>query len=202
LVASIAKRSRRGTPHNLARTNQILSNAAADLELPKIPRRLPKHVLTASEVERVLSQANVGEPLGVRDRTIMETLYSTGMPRKEVAAIAVFDVGQERGTVLIREGKGQTQRMVPIGERALLWIQKYIADVRPTLVVEPDSGHLFLTAWGEPLALMSLTDMVRRYVGQAELGKRGGRHLFGRRHQGPRCGARRPAPRGVSPSSL
>src|SRR5262245_1132623 len=66
----------------LARTNHILSTPAADLELPKIPRRLPKHVLTASEVERVLSQADVGEPLGLRDRTIMETLYSTGMRRK------------------------------------------------------------------------------------------------------------------------
>jgi integrase/recombinase XerD len=68
--------------------------------------------------------------------------------------------------------------MVPIGERALGWIEKYRTQVRPQHAVEPDPGTLFLTAWGEPLALMSLTDLVRRYVSRANIGKQGGCHLF------------------------
>ena len=163
---------------HLAKTNEILSNPASELELPKVPRRLPKHVLSVSEAEKVLAQPDLGDPLGIRDRAIMETLYSTGMRRKEVAALAVFDVDQDRGVVMVREGKGRKDRMVPIGERALLWIEKYRSEVRSLHAIEPDPGALFLTAWGEPLALMSLTDMVRRYVERAQIGKHGGCHLF------------------------
>jgi hypothetical protein len=105
----------RGFFKYLTKTHRIPSNPAADLELPKIPRRLPKHVLTIPEVERVLMLPDVKEPLGLRDRAIMETFYSTGMRRKELAGLMVFDLDLERGTVLIREGKGQKQRMVPIG---------------------------------------------------------------------------------------
>jgi integrase/recombinase XerD len=126
----------------------------------------------------VLAQADLGDPLGVRDRAIMETLYSTGIRRKEVAGLAVFDIDADRGVVMVRQGKGGKERMVPIGERALGWIEKYRTQVRPQHAVEPDPGTLFLTAWGEPLALMSLTDLVRRYVSRANIGKQGGCHLF------------------------
>jgi integrase/recombinase XerD len=163
---------------HLARSNRILSNPASELELPRIPRRLPKHVLSVSEAERVLAQPDLDDPLGVRDRAIMETLYSTGIRRKEVAALAVFDVDADRGVVMVRQGKGGKERMVPIGERALGWIEKYRTQVRPQHATEPDPGTLFLTAWGEPLALMSLTDLVRRYVSRADIGKQGGCHLF------------------------
>jgi integrase/recombinase XerD len=162
----------------LARANHLLGNPAADLDLPRIPQRLPRAVLTAAEAEEIIAQAHVHDALGLRDRAIMETFYSTGMRRKELASLAVYDLDQERGTVMIREGKGKKDRMIPIGERALAWIAKYLADVRPTLVVEPDPGTLFLTSQGEPLTLMWLTDRVRDYVRRADVGKQGGCHLF------------------------
>jgi integrase/recombinase XerD len=87
-------------------------------------------------------------------------------------------VDEERGTVLVRQGKGKKDRMVPIGERALLWIEKYRVEVRPELVVEPGCGALFLTMMGEGFSPGTLTELVRDYVDQAQLGKRGGCHLF------------------------
>ena len=71
------------------------------------------------------NQPNVTEPLGVRDRSILEVLYSTGMRRVELTALQLYDVDADRGTVMIRQGKGKKDRMVPIGQRALSWIGKY-----------------------------------------------------------------------------
>ena len=161
-----------------ARQNHTLYNPASELDMPKMEKRLPKHVLTASEADRVLNQANVADPLGVRDRAILETFYSTGMRRSELASLKLYDLDIERGTVMIRLGKGKKDRMIPIGSRALAWIDKYVVEVRPTLVREPDDGTLFLSNLNEAFTRNRLTQMVREYVDAASLGKRGACHLF------------------------
>ena len=79
---------------------------------------------------------------------------------------------------MIRQGKGRKDRMVPIGERAVLWIKKYLTDVRPSLSLEQDHGALFLTNYGEAIKPNRLSDMVAHYVGEANIGKRGSCHLF------------------------
>ena len=162
----------------LTRENHILYNPASEIELPKQEHRLPKHVLTASEAERVLALPDVSEPMGLRDRTMLEAFYSTGIRRMEMANLKLFDLDAERGTIMVRQGKGKKDRMVPIGERALAWAAKYLADARPKLVQEPDDGLLFLTNLGEPFSLNRLTQLVREYVARAELGKTGACHLF------------------------
>jgi len=162
----------------LTRQNVLLYNPASELELPRLEHRLPKHVLTASEAEAVLAQPDTSDPLGVRDRAILETLYSTGMRRMEVVNLGLFDLDLDRGTVMVRQGKGKKDRMVPVGDRAAAWIEKYRADVRPELVVEPDEGGLFLTADGERFSPNGMTALVRGYVVAADLGKRGACHLF------------------------
>jgi len=148
-------------------------NPASELELPRLEHRLPKHVLTASEAEAVLSQPDTNDALGVRDRAILETLYSTGMRRMEVVNLGLFDLDLERGTLMVRQGKGKKDRIVPIGERAAAWIEKYRADIRPQLVMEPDCGTLFLAADGERFSPNGMTAVVRGYVVAADLGKRG-----------------------------
>lgn len=160
------------------RQNFLLYNPASELELPRTEKRLPKAILTIEEVEKVLAQPDLREPLGVRDRAILEVLYSTGIRRKEVVALTIFDIDQERGTVMVRQGKGKKDRLIPIGQRALLWVEKYLTEVRPTLVMEPDDGFLFLSAEGTPLAPVYLGDRVREYVDDAGIGKRGSCHLF------------------------
>ncbi len=161
----------------LARTNQLLSNPASDLELPKVPQRLPRMVLNVSEVERVLALPDVREALGLRDRAILETLYSTGIRRKELCRLSVYDLDVERGTLLVREGKWKKDRMVPIGERALAWVEKYLLEVRGGFVVEPDPKTLFLGLQGEPLDPAWLTNRVRQYLEKA-LGRKAGCHIF------------------------
>ncbi|MEZ5276978.1 MAG: tyrosine-type recombinase/integrase [Opitutaceae bacterium] len=91
------------------------TNPAADLELPKLEKRLPRHVLNAREAELVLAQPDVLTPMGLRDRALMEMLYSTGMRRMEVAALKLYDVDPDRRLVFVRLGKGKKDRMVPIG---------------------------------------------------------------------------------------
>lgn len=165
----------------LTRQNYLLYNPASELELPRLEHRLPKHVLTTAEAEQVLRQPDLTEPMGVRDRAMLETLYSTGMRRRELMGLQVFDLDRERGTVMIRQGKGKKDRMIPIGERALAWIDRYQKDVRPELVVGRDPATrstLFLTHTGEPFTPNRLTQLVREYVQAADLGKSGSCHLF------------------------
>jgi len=162
----------------LAKENYLLSNPASELELPKLEKRLPKHVLSVAEVEQVLNSIDLADPLGVRDRAMVETLYSTGMRRSELLHLAVVDLDTERGTLFIRQGKGQKDRMVPIGDRAIRWIEKYQRALRPALVVAPDPGTLFLTTYGEPFTPGRLTQLVGRIVRGAGIGKTGACHLF------------------------
>jgi integrase/recombinase XerD len=163
---------------HLARQNRILSNPASDLDLPRRERRLPRENLTPQEAEQVLAQPDVTKPLGLRDRAILETFYSTGLRRMELANLGVYDLDAERGTLTIRQGKGKKDRVVPIGERAVAWLEKYLQEVRPTLVSGPDTRALFLNELGEALGLDWLSILVRRYVERARVGKTGSCHLF------------------------
>jgi integrase/recombinase XerD len=162
----------------MTRQNHILHNPASEIELPRLGHRLPKHVLTIPEVEQVLQQPNIHDPIGLRDRAILEVFYSTGMRRTEAIHLKLFDLDLERGTILIRQGKGKKDRFVPIGERAIAWVQKYIREARPKLVVEPDNGTLFLSSAGEEISRDHLTLTVRSYVLKAKTGKTGACHLF------------------------
>jgi integrase/recombinase XerD len=160
------------------RMHVVGCDVGAALELPRRPQHLPRAVLSVSEVEQVLAAPDLREPLGLRDRAILETFYSTGMRRMELIHLRLPDVDAERGVVYVREGKGKKDRVVPIGERALDWIQRYADEVRPRHVVEPDSGNVFLTRRGKPLRSNRLTELVHRYVAQAGLAKSGSCHLF------------------------
>lgn len=162
----------------LTRANVLTSNPASELELPKLPRRLPRAVLSEREVELVLAVPDLTDALGLRDRAILEVLYSTGVRRVELAGLTIFDVDAERGTLMVRRGKGAIDRVVPIGARALHWIGRYLDEVRSTLALSPDDGVLFLSDEGEALKLPRLTQMARRYIEAAKLGKSGACHVF------------------------
>jgi integrase/recombinase XerD len=162
----------------MAKMRHLEMSPAEMLELPRIERRLPKTILTIEEAEKVLSQPDVTTPLGIRDRAVLELLYSTGMRRQELANLALYDADIEGRTILVRQGKGKKDRMIPIGERAAAWLAKYLEEVRPSLALEPDDGTLFLTRLREPFSGERLSDMVREYVDEAAIGKRGACHMF------------------------
>jgi integrase/recombinase XerD len=159
-----------------ARENHILHNPASDLVLPKPPRQLPRHLLTVAEIEAVLNQADIDTPSGLRNRAMMETLYSTGIRRAELSRLEIYDVDTERGTLMVRLGKGRRDRLIPLGARACAWIERYLREVRPHLVLAMDQRILFLTDYGEAFEKNRLSDMVKRHMQYA--GVQGGCHAF------------------------
>lgn len=162
----------------LARERHVLNNPASELLLPRLHKQLPKVVLTAEQAEVVLGLPDVATTLGLRDKAVLEALYSTGLRRRELASLCVWDIDASRGTVAVREGKGGKDRFVPIGERALAWLTKYLDTSRPRLVVESDAGVLFLSAYGVPFSPDELTHLAAGYVRASGVAKTGACHLF------------------------
>ena len=162
----------------MTRQNHILHNPASEIDLPRLGRTLPKVILSAQEVEQIMTLCDVEEPIGLRDRALLEVLYSTGMRRLEIVRLKLFDLQLDRGLILVNQGKGSKDRYVPIGARAAAWLEKYMREGRPQLVSEPDDFTVFLTAQGEPFSRDHLTFAVRERIEAAKLGKGGACHLF------------------------
>ena len=162
----------------LARQRHILHNPAADIELPPKPRVLPKTLLSVQQVEAVLATADPATPLGLRNRAILEVFYSSGMRRMELMGLKLHDLDTERGTVMIRQGKGSKDRFIPIGSRACAWVDKYLAEVRHELVAGDDERYVFLDDFGRPLSAHFLGDLVRRHLEAGGVTTAGACHVF------------------------
>ena len=164
------------------RTHRITINPAAELELPTLPKRLPRAVLSQSEMERVLMEPDLTTALGLRDRAILEVLYSTGIRRMELVGLDGTDLDAERGTLLVREGKGRKDRLIPIGERAIQWTHQYLDRVREHLMSRgrrtPERRALFLNARGQRIRPTRLTDRLHQYLLSAGIEKPGSVHIF------------------------
>ena len=162
----------------LAKQGQVRANPAAELELPRVTaQRLPQP-LTEAEIARVLARPDPRTPTGLRDRALLETVYSTGLRRMEVTRLRYQDLDLARGVCMIREGKGKKDRVVPIGERAVDWLLRYLAQGRPALVAEPDDGVVFLTRTGRPLHPNHCSRVIREHIVAAGIRKRGACHLL------------------------
>lgn len=162
----------------LARQHVLLHNPAAELQLPRMGRPLPKAILSESDVDLILSRCDVTTALGLRDRAILEVFYSTGMRRTELLGLTLADIERARGVLRVRHGKGRTERYVPIGERALAWLEKYLIEVRPQWVTDPATDALFVLHTGRAMTPAQLSARVRLYLQQSGLGKPGACHLF------------------------
>ena len=158
--------------------NYLLYNPASELELPRVEKRLPKATLSPEEAELILSLPNIQTEEGLRDRAILEVLYSTGVRRMEVVNLSRADVHTDRGVLAVRQGKGKKDRFVPVSERATQWITKYLDEVRTGFAIEPDPQNVFLEKNGQPLTPDRLSRLVTKYIKQADIGKSGSCHLF------------------------
>lgn len=162
----------------LTRNHHILYNPAADLIMPKVIPQLARYVLSVQDVDAILNATDITTDLGVRDRAIMEVLYSSAIRRTELLHLSVFDVDTRRGSLLVRQGKGSKSRLLPLGERACAWVDKYLQEVRSELTLGADAGILFLTQHGDPLTGDSLGDLVKRHIAAAGVAALGACHLF------------------------
>lgn len=161
----------------LAKENYLLWNPASELELPKPSQRLPRSILSIEEVEAMLAQAEPDTPEGLRDRALLEVLYSSGLRRMEAASLAIYDVDVYRRVLFIREGKGAKDRVVPIGARALAWLERYLVESRPRLMTT-DHQTLFVNDYGDPIIRGLVAAKVKRYMAFAGIKKAGATHLL------------------------
>jgi integrase/recombinase XerD len=162
----------------LARERLIAHDPAAELELPRPGIRLPKAVLTAAEAEQVLAIPDASTVLGLRDRTMLETLYTTGIRRAELVHLDLEHIELNRGVISVRRGKGDKDRFVPLAERTEAWIRRYLTDSRPQLLVHSDERAVFLSVRGNRIAETYVTELAAKAIDASGIGKRGGCHLF------------------------
>jgi len=162
----------------LCRENFLPGNPAADLELPRKPRRSLPKALALEEVAAVLAVPDVRDPLGVRDRAILETLYATGLRRRELVMLDLGDIDRAHGTLWVRQGKGGKDRVVPLGEHALHWIARYLSECRPRLETSAKEPALFLSGYGERLSAGYLGNWVRRVLEAVKIDRAGSCHLL------------------------
>jgi integrase/recombinase XerD len=163
---------------HLHRRGYLPVDPGTALELPRVPRRLTQEWLTAAEFERLCIHFRGDGVEALRDRTLLEVLYATGLRRMELAALDLGDVDHAGQTLTVRRGKGGHSRRVPISPRALRWLRRYLGQARPQLSAEAGSEALFLTDGGARFVGRRLGDRVGRLLRTAGLNKRGACKLF------------------------
>jgi integrase/recombinase XerD len=162
----------------LCKDHRLSANPAADLELPRKPAKTLPRSLSLDEVRSVLNVPNVTDPLGLRDRAILETFYATGIRRSELVRLDLDDLDRERGLLTVRKGKGQKDRVVPVGEHALYWLGRYLEQSRSRLEVRAQERALFLSGYGERFSHQYIGNWVRRTIDAAGIGRKGSCHLL------------------------
>ena len=161
----------------LTQQNYLLYNPASELVIIKPDTHLPV-VLSIEEVERLMQQPPIHTAGGIRDRAILEIFYSTGIRRTELCNLKLHDVSLTRKTLFVREGKGKKDRLLPIGERALYWLTRYLDETRNQLLVDIQQDSLFLNDYGEAFRDTKLGDKVKRFMKNAGIDVPGSCHLL------------------------
>jgi len=153
----------------LVADRQIAKSPAGALEAVKLPRRLPKS-LDVDEVSRILGAPDIRDDLGLRDRAMLEMLYASGLRVSELVSIRVEDVSLKAG-FLRCVGKGEKERVVPLGEIAVHCIAAYMQGPRVRLCGDERSEYLFLTKRGEPMSRVMFWKIIRKYAALAGISK-------------------------------
>ena len=153
-------------------------SCAARVSLPRRPFQLPRGVLSLGAVERALALPDIRWPQGLRDRAILELFYATGLRRLELIRLQVTDLWPDRAAVLVRGGKGGRDRVVPVADRALIWVERYRVQARPAFLGPADPGFLFLTRRGGPMLGNRLSERIRKYLIAAGAPESGSCHRF------------------------
>ena len=134
-------------------------------------------ILSIQEVEAILREAEPTTASGLRDRAMLETLYSTALRRMELPGLALYDVDLAHRQIMVREGKRRHDRVIPIGAQAAAWVDKYLQEARPQLALG-DTETLFLSDYGEPVTPKFVAERMRRYMHFAGIDKPGACHLL------------------------
>jgi integrase/recombinase XerD len=151
------------------RQGRIAVDPTLNVDAPKNPRSLPKS-LTEGEVEGLLAAPSLEDPLGVRNKTMLELLYATGLRVSELVSLKLGQLSQDMGVVRVI-GKGGKERLVPVGEVALDWARKYVDEARGELLGARLSDALFVSTHGSAMTRQAFWLLIKRYAGQAKIAK-------------------------------
>lgn len=151
------------------RQGKISFDPTLQIATPKIPRSLPK-TLTEQDVELLLQAPDVDTPLGMRDRTMLEVLYASGLRVSELVGLSVAQVSLDMGVVRVM-GKGSKERLVPLGEEALDWVRRYLAEARTALLNNKISSAMFVTARGGGMTRQMFWYLIKRHAKHGGLNK-------------------------------
>jgi len=163
------------------RTGLRADDPTALLEPPKLPRSLPK-ALAESEIDALLAAPDTASPTGLRDRAMLELMYAAGLRVSELVTLPATALNLRQGVLRVT-GKGSKERLVPLGEEAQHWLERYLAQARPQLAGKRALAPLFLNASGEAPSRQQFWQLVKRYAGAAgidpkRISPHGLRHSF------------------------
>ena len=158
------------------RDNFILEDPTLQLEAPKIPRSLPKS-LNEQEVLDLLNAPNVTDATGLRDRAMLELLYASGLRVSELVGVRVNEVSTQDGVVRVT-GKGSKTRLVPMGQDAADWIDKYLKTARPALLQQRLCDALFVTNRASGMTRQAFWHIIKRYARLAGIQKHISPHVL------------------------
>jgi integrase/recombinase XerD len=158
------------------RERRIRADPTLKLDAPKRAPRFPKS-LSEADVEALLGAPDAGTPRGLRDRAMLEVLYASGLRVSELVGLKTFEANLDAGVVRIL-GKGSKERLVPLGEEAVAWVQRYLAEARPALLKRKSSDALFVTDRGAGMTRQAFWHLLRRHGRRAIPGKRLSPHVL------------------------
>lgn len=153
----------------MLREGKLEEDPTAHIQMPKIGRTLPKS-LTEEEVEALLRAPNVSDPLGCRDRTMLEVLYATGLRVTELINLRYSEVSLSQGVVRIT-GKGDRERLIPLFDEAQTWLARFIEGARLEILLERQTEYLFPTRRGDRMTRQAFWHIIKRYAKAAGIEK-------------------------------
>jgi len=146
------------------------TDPTADIEMPRIGRSLPKS-LTEDEVDGLLQAPNTDEPLGHRDRAMLELLYATGLRVSELINLKQSQVNFNQGVLRI-VGKGDRERLIPLGEESQRWLRDFIDGPRMEILLERQTDYLFPTRRGDRMTRQAFWHIIKRYAQKSGIDKK------------------------------
>lgn len=156
----------------------LQTNLAARFILPKRPARALPSLLSHQELRRIFAYPRTLDPLGLRNRSILELLYATGIRRTELVQLNLEHVDLPSATLWIRQGKGGKDRVLPLARYTTCWLEAYLRRTRPRLLVNMDEQAFFITGYGSRFNPNYLGNWVRKVLNECGIQKRGACHLF------------------------
>jgi len=149
----------------LIREALIAEDPTAQIAMPKIGRSLPRS-LSEAEVEALLAAPAVADPLGHRDRTMLEVLYATGLRVSELVHLKLGQVNMNQGVIRVL-GKGNRERLIPLGEEAMRWLKTFIDGARADILLDRSTDFLFPTRRGDRMTRQAFWHIIKRYARKA-----------------------------------